>query len=445
MDATVWREPVKLLQKLISFDTTNPPGSEKDCCLFIKELFDSAGVETRLISLDERRPNLWATIKSENPSKPPVLMYGHMDVVPADAQDWKYPPFSGVVENGFVYGRGAADMKSGLAMFICVMLAVKLDGLKLGFDLNFLALSDEEDTGKYGAHFVVNSCPDLLEHTGCALGEMGGYSLTMGGKRLYPINVAEKQCGGIELTFNGKSGHGSVRHHNTAMEKMARAVEALCKNRLKTRVTPEVSLMINETARGLGGIRGFLLKRLLSPVFTDTLLDFLGEDGVLFDNLLHNSINVTIVRGGDVVNVVPGSVCAEADLRVLPGCALAGAIEDVREVLRKKAGLSEDDYELEVTMFDKNDFSPDLSQFEALKKALLETDPEGMPVPFVFSAVTDGRILSKAGVMTYGFTPMRLPAGFDFISQAHAANEHIPADALPFGIETIMLFLTKYY
>lgn len=445
MEIAIYKEPEKLLQKLICFDTSNPPGYEKDCVMYIKSILDDAGIETRIYALDENRPNLWARLKSENPVKPPVMMYGHVDVVPVDGQEWKLDPFAGIIEDGFVNGRGAVDMKSGVAMFICVMLKIKLEHVKLDFDLTLLLLSDEEDTGKYGSKFMVENHAELFGGISCAISEIGGFSLNIGGKRFYPIMIAEKQVSTVRITFYGQAGHGSMKYSETAMTKMARAVTALSKNRLKVHVTPEVSFMIEEISKGIKGIIGFLLKRLINPYMTNTILDVMKEDGLLFDNLLHNSINITIVHGGTAVNVVPGKVYVECDLRILPGCRIESALDDVGEVLSKKAGLNAKDYEVEIVEYDKNDGSPALKHFDMFKSTLKEMDPEGIPVPFVLGAVTDGRIFSRVGLATYGFTPMRLPEDFDFTSQAHNANEKIPVNALTFGIEAILLFLTKHY
>ncbi len=435
-------KPIDVLQKLIQFNTVNLPGNEKPCIDYIESLMISSGLETKQYALDPNRPNLWVTHRSKKPTKQPFLMYGHVDVVPVEGQDWDYDPFGGIIEDGMIYGRGTVDMKGPLSLFICTMM--HLSTKELDYDVHLLVLSDEENHGTYGAQFMVKHHPELFEDIHYAFGEIGGFSIDLVGKTFYPIMVAEKQVAHIKLEFMAQGGHASMKQNNTSMEKMARGVEALQNHRLKTRITKPTQLMIEAMAKPLG-MKGLLLKQLLQPNLTNTILDLLHEQGSLFDPLLHHNLNLTIVHGGTNVNVMPSIVSVEGDLRILPGSDINEALQDIHDVLRKHAKLSQDDYRLEVLAYDQNLAQVDMHHFDLLKQTINHFDPNGYVIPFVLAAVTDGRFLSQVGIQTYGFTPLKLPKGYDFTTQAHNKNESLPVDALDFGLEALCHFFEKEY
>lgn len=435
-------KPIDVLQRLIQFNTVNLPGNEKECIDYIDELLSSHGIETKRYSLDPNRPNLWATLKSKNPIKQPFLMYGHVDVVPVEGQEWDYDPFAGIIEDGLIYGRGVVDMKGPMSLFICAM--IELSKQELDYDLHLLVLSDEENQGNYGARFMVEKHADLFKGISYAFGEIGGFSIDLAGKTFYPVMIAEKQVAHIKLKFLGSGGHASMKQGLTAMEKMAKAVLVLQQNRLAVRITEPTQLMIESMSSSLG-LKGKLLKQLLNKKMTHFMLNKLGSQGSLFDPLLHNSLNLTIVHGGKNVNVIPSVVEVEADLRVLPQCLLDDALNDIHLVLQTKAKLTKDDYHIEVIHFDENVCDVDMKHFDSLKQTLCHFDQDATVIPFVLAAVTDGRFLSKIGIQTYGFTPLKLPKGYDFTTQAHNKNESLPVDSLSFGVEALVHFFEREY
>lgn len=434
------KDAVSLAQRLIHFDTTNGIRPEKDCILFIKELLESSNIETELFYHDENRPNLLAKLpaKNPNPAIPPFLMYGHVDVVPVTDQTWSKDPFAGIIEDGYLWGRGAIDMKGQHGMFLETLLKLAEEKTELPFDIYYLAVSDEEGNSDYGMKWLVENHPDLFERFRFAIGEIGGFSLEICGKKLYPIQIAEKQTASVKITAKGKGGHASMKHKDTAMERLAEAIGKLSKKRLPVRITPPVRFMIESIADSLGGVTGKAVKLLLNPMLTDKLLDLLGTAGNLFDPLLHNSLNVTIVGGGSAVNVIPSAVWCKCDLRIVPECTVEEAVEDIRAIIG-------DDFEIEVLHYDYGMKGVDLTLYESLAKAIRAFDPEGCPVPFVLSAVTDARFLGRAGVQSYGFTPMDLPKDYDFIDMSHNADERVPVAALKFGAKIIYHYIVNEY
>jgi acetylornithine deacetylase/succinyl-diaminopimelate desuccinylase-like protein len=438
IDPGIAREdPARLLQRLIRFDTTNPPGDERDCVEFVEELLASAGFRTELYADDPDRPNLVARL--EGGEAPPLMLYGHVDVVPTEGQEWTHPPFEGVVEDGWVWGRGALDMKGGVAMMLSAALRAAAADADPAGDLVVMILSDEEAGGDRGAAFMAEHHPEVFEDVEYAIGEFGGFSTEIAGQRFYPVQTNEKVVHWLKLRFSGPAGHGSMPHSGGAMADMARAVEAITANRLPVHVVGPVAEMVDRIADELDGGMGELVRGLKDPERADEVLDQLGDEGELLDALLHNTANPTVVRGGDKENVVPGEVELTLDCRLLPG----QTDEDVRAELR--ALIPDDvDVEFETVRYEPFPADTDLGLFDLLAEVLEAADPEGRALPFVLQAGTDARHLAAVDVQSYGFTPMQLPADFDFMETVHAADERIPVDAVEFGADRIHEVLERY-
>ena len=428
----------RLLQDLIRFDTTTEISPEKPDIDYIRTRLEQEGIETETFFRAEQRPNLLATLKSECAQLPPLLLYGHIDVVSTEGQSWTKDPFSASVSDGYIWGRGALDMKGELAMFLAAVIQIKRDGIPLPFDLKLLVVSDEEGTGIWGMAFLVREHPELFDGIRFALGEIGGFSMRISGKKLYPVMIAEKQFAHLKITAEGEGGHGSLSHSNTAMERLCSAVEKLSSQSLPVRITPPAEMMIKSMAAALGGVEAMVLKLLLKPSLTDRVLSLLGKQLELFKPLLHNNINVTMIEGGSAINVIPSQVSCHCDVRLVPGCTIEEAIKDVESVI----GSS---YEIEVVEYDQGAETLDLTLLDSLFEALRKKDPEAVPVPFVATGVTDGRFLSLLGIQTYGFTPMDLPEDLDFTSLIHAADERLPVGAVDFGKDVLADFICHAY
>jgi acetylornithine deacetylase/succinyl-diaminopimelate desuccinylase-like protein len=436
-DAALHEQPAELLQRLIRFDTTNPPGDEAGCSAFVEEVVRQAGCEARLFEKESGRPNLVARLPGAGHA-PPLLLQGHVDVVTTAGQDWRHPPFDAVVEDGFVWGRGALDMKGGVAMMIAAFLRAAAAASPPPGDVILCVLADEEAGSDLGARFLVEEHAELFEGVRFALGEFGGFTQEVAGRRFYPVMVAEKQVCWMRATLRGPGGHGSLRMRGGTMARLARFLDLLDRRRLPVHVTPVPRMMVEAVARELGLPGRAVLPRLLEPRLTDRLLDLLGERGELFDPLLHNTVNATVVRGGDKINVVPSEVTVELDGRLLPG----QTPDDLERELRALYG---DGIELEVIRHDPaGPPEPDMGLFDVLAGVLREADPSGTPMPLLLAAITDGRHFARLGIQTYGFLPMQLPADLRFTSLIHAADERIPVAALEFGTAAIGRVLERF-
>ncbi len=436
---TIYQRPAELLQQLVRFDTTNPPGNEAECVNYIYELLTGAGYDVNIITRHPARPNLVTRLKGRGEA-PPLLLYGHVDVVTTNGQTWRYPPFEGKMVNGYVWGRGALDMKSGLAMMLSALLYSKVSDKVPPGDIIFAAVADEEGTGDYGARYLVENYAALFNGVRYALSEFGGFSLHIGGQRFYPIQVAEKQICWIRAIIRGPGGHGSMPIHGGAMAKLGQFLQLLDQNRLPVHVTPPARQMIQIIADSLSSPSSFMLRQLfnqlLNPKLTDSVINLIGERGQLFDSILHNTINATIVRGGDNVNVIPSEIIVELDGRLLPGHTPDDMLTELHEIVGDIA-------EFELIRHDPGPTEADMGMFNLLANIIKEADPEGIPIPLLLSGVTDARYFARLGIQTYGFTPLKLPENFNFIQTIHAADERVPIDAVEFGTEAIYRAMHK--
>ncbi len=432
----IYQRPTELLQHLIRFDTTNPPGNEAECIAFIDELLTEAKIKTTILARKPERPNLIARLSGQGKAAP-LLLYGHVDVVTTSNQNWQHPPFEGKIADGFVWGRGALDMKGGIAMMLSAFLRAKIEGLALPGDVVLAIVSDEEAFGDFGARFLVENHADIFEGVRYAIGEFGGFSLYVGKKKFYPIMVAEKQRCWLKATVRGPAGHGSLPARGGAMVKLAHLLVKLDKKRLPVHITPIVDLMFKDMAATVGGLNGLILQCLTNPAISNSVLNIIGERRRVFDPLLHNTVNATVLHGSDKFNVIPGKVSVELDGRLLPGYKPNDLVRELHQLIGK-------DVDLEVLRFDPGPDAPDMGLFDLLADVIRELDHDGTPVPFVLSATTDARFFSRLGIQTYGFLPMQLPAELHFSETIHAADERIPLEAVDFGTNAIYEVLKRF-
>ncbi|MBN1994771.1 MAG: M20/M25/M40 family metallo-hydrolase [Anaerolineae bacterium] len=426
--------PLALLQTLIRFDTTNPPGNEAECINYLHNLLNAAGIDTTLIARTAQRPNLLARLPGQGDA-PPLLLYGHVDVVTTAGQTWTHPPFSGAIVDGLVWGRGALDMKSGVAMMVCAVLRAKAEQLDLPGDVILAIVSDEEVDGEYGAKYLVENHAEHFAGVRYAIGEGGGFSIEIAGRKFYPIMVSEKQVCSLRATLRGRAGHGSMPLRGGAMAQLANLLGKLDRYRLPVHVTPVVQQMIQAISNALPFPQKLAMGQLLNPALTNWLLDRLGEQGRLLDALLHNTASPTMVQGSNKINVIPGEVTLDLDGRLLPGFTPDDMLRELRQ-------LGGDNVSFEVTRYDPGPGEPDMKHFALLADILRQADPSGTPIPLVLAGVTDGRYFARLGIQTYGFHPMDLPDSL--ITTIHAADERIPVEAMQFGTDALFTFLQRF-
>jgi acetylornithine deacetylase/succinyl-diaminopimelate desuccinylase-like protein len=426
---------VDFLRHLIRFNTVNPPGDEAECAVFISRCLHEAGLESILVGKSAKRQNLVARLHGQGLA-PPFLMYGHLDVVSVEGQTWTQPPFDGIVKDGYVWGRGSLDMKGGIAMMVSALLQLKRDSFIPRGDIILACVCDEENGGVYGAQYLVAEYADLFRGVRNAISELGGFTLHISGRRFYPVMITEKQRCSIRITVKGPGGHGSLAARGGTMAELARIVQRLDKGRTPIHVTPAAAKMLAVLAERAPVPLGWIARGLASPLIADRLLPLLGSGRALFEPILRNTATPTVVRGGEMINVVPSEITLDLDGRLLPGMNPADLIREIRELV----GPGPD---LKVIEYIPGPAMNDLSLFDSLAAVLQELDPEAIPLPFVGSGVSDARFFSRLGIQTYGFTPMQLPAGVNFAPLIHGADERIPVAALEFGTEAMVRLLRR--
>jgi acetylornithine deacetylase/succinyl-diaminopimelate desuccinylase-like protein len=427
--------PLELLQQLLRFDTSNPPGNERECIEWIKGLLEALGCEVRILAEQPERPNLIARIAGRGES-PPLLLQGHVDVVAARGE-WQHGPFVGELADGYVWGRGALDMKGGVAMMLAAFMRAKASGAPPPGDVILCLLADEEAGSPLGADFLVREHAELFDGVRYSIGEFGGFTMDVAGRRFYPIMVAEKQICWTRATVRGPAGHGSMPIRGGAMGKLGRLLQRLDRRRLPVHVTPVARSMIEAIAADVPATLAVPLRGLLVPTLTDRLLDAFGERGRIFDPALHNTVSATIVQGGEKENVIPDTISLSLDCRLLPGFTP----EQVFAELRALSGV---ELEFEIAQHDPVSGKPDMALFEKLAGTLRELDAEAKPIPMLLPGVTDGRFFSRLGIQTYGFLPMQLPPELPFMQLIHAPDERLPADTVEFGTRAIGRVLERF-
>jgi acetylornithine deacetylase/succinyl-diaminopimelate desuccinylase-like protein len=421
---------VEIARELIRFDTSNPPGHERPCIEYLENLIRGAGLQPELLAKDPQRPSLVVRLEGEQ-RQPGFLMYGHVDVVPAGEQAWQRPPFAAQVDDGVLWGRGSLDMKGGLAMMLEALLRMCESGTRPARDIVFAAFSDEEAGSEFGAMHVIGSRPDLFDGVRYAIGEFGGFSLTISGRRFYPIAVCEKQWCTLRLTLRGSAGHGAVPVRDGAMAKLGRVLTRLSKQRLPVHITPVARELLRSMGAALPARERIALRGLLCPRLTDRLLNLGGEDLAAFDPMLHNTVSATRVHGAQRIDAIPGTVTVDLDGRVLPGRGAQELLREVQQVCGKDAEVALTE------VYETAPAEPDLGLFEILAAALEEIDSNALAVPMILPGVTDARFLAALGIQSYGFLPMRLPDGFELAQLIHAPDERIPISALEFGADVV--------
>lgn len=434
--STIYQRPAELLQNLIRFDTTNLPGNEAECIKYIDNLLKIAGFETSILAKDPARPNLVARLPGSSNAKP-LMLYGHVDVVSTENQNWQHPPFEGKVVDGYVWGRGALDDKGGVAMILAAFLRAKAEGLKPPGDVVLIIVSDEETGGEYGARYMVENHAELFEGVQYAIGEFGGFTFYIRKQKFYPIMVAEKQPCKVRATVRGPGGHGSLPVRGGAIARLAKLLQRLDERRLPVHIIPVVRQMLETMIGSVPFFTGMGLRLLLNPSLTDKLLSLLGEQRGDLEPLLHNTFNVTRVQGGGPTLMIPSEIVVEIIGSILPGYSPDDFLSELHQIVG-------DDVELEIVYLEPAPPEPDMGLFETLRDILLESDPKGIPVPLLLPSPTDARTFNRLGIQTYGFLPMNLPPDFNFSRTMHAADERVPVEAIEFGTNAIYKVLQRF-
>jgi acetylornithine deacetylase/succinyl-diaminopimelate desuccinylase-like protein len=423
-------EVAQICSDLIRIDTSNPgdnsgPG-ERRAAEHVAELLAEVGAEPEVLESHPGRASVVARIAGEDRERPALLIHGHLDVVPANPDDWQRHPFSGEVHEGCVWGRGAVDMKDMDAMVLAVVRQRLREGRRPARDLVLAFPADEEAGGSYGAHWLVDNHADLFEGCAEAIGEVGGFSVTFGGRRHYLLQTAEKGIAWMRLTAHGRAGHGSMLNPDNAVTELAEAVAALGRHDWPERLIPTTQAFLEAACAALGV--DFNIDELRQSIAK------LGPISRVIGATIKNTVNPTGLSAGYKVNVVPQTASAEVDGRFLPGYEQ----EFFAEIDRLLGPNVEREF-IHRDIAVETTFDGDVC--DAMIASVQAEDPGAGVIPYCLSGGTDAKSFSTLGIRCFGFAPLRLPADLDFSGMFHGIDERVPVDALAFGTRVLDKFL----
>jgi acetylornithine deacetylase/succinyl-diaminopimelate desuccinylase-like protein len=435
-------ETVQNLVRLIRIDTSNPPGSEAPAILAIKDMLEAAGFDPGAITIVEAAPNrtnLVARLRGDG-SQRPLLLSGHVDVVPVERTHWSRDPFAGDVADGCVWGRGTLDMKGFLAMYLQVFLEAFRHKLPLKRDLILAAVADEEVGSVHGARFLAEKHPALIDAE-YGFTEGGAFPLDLGQVRLCPIQVAEKGVCPLRVTATGQPGHGSMPRDDNAVLQLAHALDRLRRARhLPVHITPTMRSMLAAVAAQAGFPANVLAQMLRSPGLASLLLRAVpAASRPLLTALLSNTVSPTLLQGGVKINVIPSQVTATLDCRILPGQTPADAVREVQAIMGRDVKVEAVDWPEEGT-----EFPTHTPLYQLLERITRQRNPGALVMPYTMAGATDARCYKHAGITMYGYTPGAVPKGFPLLQMAHGHDERLPISFIEAGLPALWQVINEF-
>ena len=423
-------DAISICQTLIRIPSVNfgeGKGDEAAVAAKVVDLLKEVGISSRIYESAPGRCNVIAHIKGQDEGRSGLVVHGHLDVVPANAEDWSVEPFSAQIKEGMIWGRGAIDMKNMDAMIIAIFRMWARKGIKPPRNIVLAFFADEEAGSLFGSRWMVANHPEVFAGCTEAISEVGGFSVTVaGGKRLYFIEAAQKGIHWMKLSASGRAGHGSMMNPENALTRISEAVSKIGNYEWPQRYTKTVKILFRKIAEVTGKKYD---ERDLRP-----LLDEIGPMARMIGATLQNTANPTMLDAGYKANVIPQSANAVIDGRFLPGLE-----SELNETIRQIIGP---DISIETITHDialETDFDGDL--VEAMNQSILRFDSEGIPVPYLMSGGTDNKALSELGIIGYGFSPLQLPPDLDFMALFHGVDERVPIEGIKFGVNVLEDFL----
>ena len=439
-------EVTNLLSDLIRINTTNPPGNETEAAKYLAETLEKEGLKCEILESAPGRGNVITRIRGTG-EKPSLLLLSHLDVVPANPKEWSVNPFGGVVKDGFVWGRGAIDMKSMTAMEVMVMKLLKRNNVQLKGDVILAAVADEEKGGRAGAGWLVHNHLEKVR-ADYVINEGGGLAIPINGKNVYTIQTAEKGIVWFKIKAKGRPGHGSVpTAADNAILRMNKVIEKIGNHRSKITLTPTVKQFLKEVAKENKLAQQALSVLLQNPAMADQILDMLAQrDRAMAEEIratLRMTIAPTIVHGGVKENIIPSECEAVFDCRILPGQKPADALNEIKGLLKD---VDMEKLEFEVIESSEPSESPvDTPLYGQIVNTIREFEPDCGVAPILLTGGTDSRYFRGVGSVCYGFQPMRadLPYG-EMLRMVHGIDERISIKNLVFGTSVLYDIVERF-
>ena len=428
--AELHSDAISICQTLIRIPSVNygdGKGDEAAVAAKVVELLLEAGIDSEIFESAPGRCNVIAHIKGVDEKRPGLVVHGHLDVVPANADDWSVDPFSAEIKDGMIWGRGAVDMKNMDAMIIAIFRMWAKKGIKPPRNIVLAFFADEEAGSLFGSRWMVAKHPEVFKGCSEAISEVGGFSVTVAGdKRLYFIEAAQKGIHWMRLSASGRAGHGSMMNPENALTRLSEAVSKVGNYEWPQRYTKTVKVLFNKIAEVTG--------KKYDEKDIRPLLKEIGPMARMIGATLQNTANPTMLEAGYKANVIPQSASAVIDGRFLPG--LENELnQTIKEIIGPDITVETITHDIALEI----DFEGDL--VESMNRSILAFDPEGIPVPYLMSGGTDNKALSELGIIGYGFSPLQLPADLDFMALFHGVDERVPVEGIKFGVNVLEEFL----
>jgi acetylornithine deacetylase/succinyl-diaminopimelate desuccinylase-like protein len=421
-------EAVALLSRYLQIDTTNPPGNETPAAEFFRRIFDAEGIEARVLESSPGRGSVWARLSGDG-SKPAVVLLNHLDVVPADPRFWSQPPFGGILHDGYVWGRGALDMKGMGIIELMAMLILKRERVPLSGDVIFLGTADEEAGGRRGAGFIVDQHWDLIRGAGVVINEGGAIGVQNGQPLFFGVSRSEKVPLGLKLVATGTPGHGSAPRADSSVNRLVAALNRIITHQTPIKVLPEVQSFYAGIADTQPSPTREWFRDLPAAFRDPTAADALMRNLTL-NARVRNTISVTMLQGSDKVNVIPPEATARLDVRLLPGEDPQAFLDEIRRV------VADDSIKVESARPFDGGSSPAVHELlQVIGDLAVTIHPHARLTPQLLTGATDCRYFRVRGIPCYGFLPFKLTArDFDGF---HGNNERLSVENVHFGVRLL--------
>jgi len=432
-------EAVEHLRNLVRIDTTNPPGNETAAAQYVADVLARDGVAAQVLELEPGRGNVVARLRgSDHGDTGALLLLSHLDVVPAEAERWRYPPFSGALADGYVWGRGALDTKQLTVMELMAVLLLQRRNVPLRRDVVLAATADEEVGGECGLGWLLEEHPDLLA---CeyAINEGGGQGLSAGDHRLYVCQTAEKGVCWMQLTARGETGHAAFPHADNPIERLGRAVGRLGPSSMPLHPIPLVRKMMHTWLELMGLDAPSVEELLAGEVNEASLAPYFGTMARPLNGMLRNTATPTLIEGGVRINVIPGQAQAQLDGRILPGMTEEQVVGEVQAAV--------DDPAVKVSVklyFPASEGGADHALYHTIEGVMAEIDPGSRLLPYLLVGVSDARYLMSRGVKVCGFAPLREEPEVPMAELVHGDDERISVDNVGFGTQALYRIVERF-
>lgn len=423
---TLADEAVAWLQEFIRVDTINPPGNESRAVDFYSRILDAEGIEWTAAESAPGRGNIWARL--EGGDEPALVLLQHTDVVPADEKYWTTDPLSGEIRDGYIWGRGAIDMKGTGVSQLATFLSLHRNGRPLNRDVIFVATADEEAGGLFGAGWLIENRPDVFEGAGILLNEGGSGRLSANGDTVFSVEVTQKVPVWLRMTAVDTPGHGSQPRATSSVTRVVHAMEILRTHAFPARIIAPVDAMFQSLAVSAEAEWAAAYADMASAIREPGFLTKLQEHSVTLHALTRDTCSLTRMSGSNKINVVPPEAWAEVDCRILPDRPVEEFVARVRELV-EPSGV-----EVEVIMA----FSPAVTDtgtrlYDAIERITAERHPGSRVMPSVSMGFTDSHFTRDAGIASYGFDPVIIPEAE--MVRIHGNDERISEAAFRRGVD----------